>query len=662
MRTLFAVTFLFILCQASLPAQNLYDEVVWYQQFFEPFDPSGTAAELGKVEKKLADAHEQLDFPATILGHQELGLLHLTRTHDYQQALDHFLKALSLGDSLNLRERQTFTYLGTAAVFEAIGDLNKSAQELEKALQINDTFRNEAVLVMILNRLGNMHVRRGNIEAAEDNFELALAHRDEISQAQLAETLYNQALLLNRVGKNGEALEKHKEALALWRTVHDRKHEAQSLAEIGDLYRQMNNDDREYANHLAALEIRKSLKDPAGMAESYNSMGILYYRKKNYQRSVANLQLALTHAKEAQHHQAMRTSNEYLAYCYKALGDYRLALRYQEDYNALADLIQQEMNEQKLIESQNQYILQKHEEEIAGLEQIRKQKEAELAEQQRIQRYLFMIVGLLMIIGLLVWWMYTQKRKSNRELQAAHAVVTSQNEQLQELNATKDKFFSIISHDVKGPLNSLTSFSGMLVNHFDALSKEEIQMLAQDSDKSLKNLFAMLENLLEWARSQTGNISLKPEPLNLHDLLIENKSLLEPQAANKRITILHEVSEPVMVNADRNSITTVIRNLLSNAIKFTPAGGLVTLEAHASKGEARVSIRDTGVGMRKEIVDKLFRIDTKHSTKGTANEKGTGLGLILCKEFVEKNSGKISVTSEEGKGSVFYFTLPSHRN
>ena len=183
-------------------------------------------------------------------------------------------------------------------------------------------------------------------------------------------------------------------------------------------------------------------------------------------------------------------------------------------------------------------------------------------------------------------------------------------------------------------------------------------MLAKDLDKSLKNLFALLENLLEWSRSQTGNIEFKAEPFDLAALLKQNQELLQQQAQSKKISISVVGETSLTISAHRNSINTVIRNLLSNAIKFTPAEGSIVLKSYFNQDKAIVSISDSGVGMSKEVMDKLFRIDSKHTTKGTADEKGTGLGLILCKEFIEKNGGRIWVESEIGKGSAFSFELP----
>src|SRR5690606_15447961 len=178
---------------------------------------------------------------------------------------------------------------------------------------------------------------------------------------------------------------------------------------------------------------------------------------------------------------------------------------------------------------------------------------------------------------------------------------------------------------------------------------DEIRMLAADLDKSLKNLFSLLENLLEWARSQTGNIDFKRERFDVATLLAENRNLLQAQADNKGISIdVRVATEPITVDAHRHSVNTVIRNLVSNAIKFTPNGGAIIIDATSKGNEVIVSVKDNGVGMTEEVLRKLFRLDAKHSTKGTADEEGTGLGLILCKEFIEKNGGRIWVDSQPG--------------
>jgi signal transduction histidine kinase len=419
----------------------------------------------------------------------------------------------------------------------------------------------------------------------------------------------------------------------------------------------MKNFEKARANHIIALDIRRSLRDEAGKAESFNNIGALYYYEGNLDRAIANLELGLESARESQSHTQIMKSAEFLSFCYRDMQQFQKALEYKDLFIGMNDLLQNERNEQRLLDVQNRYEINKKETQIAKLEKVRLQREQQLREEARFRNFLFAILGLVVVIVVLVLYMYLSKRRSNKILEAANHTVQQQNISLQELNATKDKFFSIISHDLKGPLNSLTSFSGLLINHADSLSKEEITMLAKDLDKSLKNLFALLENLLEWSRSQTGNIEFTPEVFDLQKLLDINRELLSAQAQTKNIEIVHEPGAPIHVLAHKHSVNTVIRNLISNAIKFTGTGGKIIVGIKHVNKELIISIADTGVGMPKEIVDKLFRIDTKHSTRGTADEKGTGLGLILCKEFIEKNGGRIWVESAVGKGSSFYFTL-----
>ncbi|MEP2771678.1 MAG: ATP-binding protein [Fulvivirga sp.] len=247
------------------------------------------------------------------------------------------------------------------------------------------------------------------------------------------------------------------------------------------------------------------------------------------------------------------------------------------------------------------------------------------------------------------------------QLEKKQLKIKSQNKKLKQLNLTKDKFFSIIGHDLKNPISSLISFSNLLTNHIDRMSKEEIRTMSIDFDKTLKNSYNLLDNLLEWSRSQTDQIEYNPVNFDIKELIAENKELMTAQAISKNINIDKGEVKSTIVYADKNCINTVIRNLISNALKFTPEGGKVTVSVTNTNEEVTVSVADNGVGMSKEVVNKLFTIDNKHATEGTAKEKGTGLGLVLCKEFVEINKGKIWLESELNKGSVFYFSLPAKK-
>jgi signal transduction histidine kinase len=234
-------------------------------------------------------------------------------------------------------------------------------------------------------------------------------------------------------------------------------------------------------------------------------------------------------------------------------------------------------------------------------------------------------------------------------------------EELKELNATKDKFFSIIAHDLRNPLQCLMLYAESLYFDYDSLDDEDRKNYIHEFYDNSKLIAALLENLLEWAQSQQGIIEPRPKKIDLYALAAENMDLLKDNAKKKNITVSSQINPKTFAFADKNMIRTVIRNLLSNAVKFTNPGGKVEVSTAISADGNSVdfSISDNGVGISAEDIDTLFRIDVnKKKNKGTANEKSTGLGLILCKEFVEKNNGSIRVASEPGKGSRFTFTLP----
>jgi len=244
------------------------------------------------------------------------------------------------------------------------------------------------------------------------------------------------------------------------------------------------------------------------------------------------------------------------------------------------------------------------------------------------------------------------------ERKRAEEILIESEIRLRELNATKDKFFSIIAHDLKNPIGAFMNVSELLANMYETFSKEEILEILHEINSYAKRLFSLLENLLIWSKSQTGKIEIDPD-LEKLDLVVSNCiSILDLSAENKKIKLINEVDPNIVINADINMITTVIRNLMSNSIKYTMPGGEVKVSAVKDTKFVEVVVSDSGIGMSPETIGKLFRIDQHHTTPGTSNEKGTGLGLILCKEFVEKHNGRIWVTSVEDKGSEFHFTVP----
>ncbi len=231
-------------------------------------------------------------------------------------------------------------------------------------------------------------------------------------------------------------------------------------------------------------------------------------------------------------------------------------------------------------------------------------------------------------------------------------------EELKQLNATKDKYFSIIAHDLRNPFVTILGFSDLLLSDYAELSDEERKYYIEEMKKSADLSHNLLQNLLQWSRSQTGHIEFNSQKLNIHNIVRDNIELLKASAERKQIRIEHTLTDNLSAYADEDMLNSIIRNLITNAIKFTNKGGLISINAVQKNGIAEITVSDTGVGMNESVRNNLFKLDATHSTSGTESEAGTGLGLILCKEFVEKNGGTIKVESEPGKGSKFIFTLP----
>jgi len=238
------------------------------------------------------------------------------------------------------------------------------------------------------------------------------------------------------------------------------------------------------------------------------------------------------------------------------------------------------------------------------------------------------------------------------------AEILNQNLLLAELNATKDKFFSIIAHDLRSPFSSLLGFSDQLVQNHKKYDDAKRERMLQIVNQSARNTFSLLDNLLTWARSQSGKIVPKKERIDLKISINKVIGLLNENAQNKQISIVNSIPDEVFIATDKNMLETVIRNLISNAIKFTPQKGEVTVSVAKQPSAYEISVSDTGTGMEKEVLETLFKIGSTKSLNGTDGERGTGLGLILCKEFVEKNGGTITVESVVEIGSTFKFSIP----
>lgn len=252
-----------------------------------------------------------------------------------------------------------------------------------------------------------------------------------------------------------------------------------------------------------------------------------------------------------------------------------------------------------------------------------------------------------------------EKQVSHRTVELAEqkAVIQNQMYYLEELNTTKDKFFSIVAHDLKAPLNSLKSFSSLLIDNIGKMTKDEIIKISRNLHYSVDNVSKMADNLLTWARVQMNDFETQCDKVSVKNVIFDLYEVYKDVAINKHVNLIYSADDNLFVQADRDQLTFIIRNLINNAIKYTHKGGSVKIKAHPDNGEILISVSDNGVGISDSVKNNLLSINKGHSINGTEGEKGTGLGLMLSNEFIKLNGGTIEVESEVSKGTTFTVRL-----
>lgn len=380
-----------------------------------------------------------------------------------------------------------------------------------------------------------------------------------------------------------------------------------------------------------------------------NNLAGLYMNKKDYRKA---LEYALESYKLA-------VENEYKAYLYLSSGMVSLLYEKLGDLPAALEFTRITFSERvRYFNNDLDGIIRAVNYEN---EKINAQKDAEYSKRFNTV-IVITFISILIIVSIFTLFLLRKNKaiaSLNSSLISKNEIISLQNDELHDLNAEKDKFLSIIAHDLKNPISSFKMTTNMLTSYYDELSEQERRELILLLNESSENISSLLANLLEWSRSKRGKIVFSPVQSDLYSIVSMTIDLLSPLAEAKQISLVNTLSKDFQTVLDTNLITIVVRNLVSNAIKFTNEKGSITISAARREDDSTtISISDNGVGMNDEIKNKLFRIDESVSTLGTSGEKGTGLGLILCKEFVELHNGSINVESEVGKGTTFKITLP----
>lgn len=443
------------------------------------------------------------------------------------------------------------------------------------------------------------------------------------------------------VGKFDSALHYFKQAGELYREIGHATGIAYNLGNIGLVYAEQGKSDAAEKNIQQAVEMLEELEDFYGISVYLTYMSDIYRDKGDFATAHRFCARSLKLAQDYGLKEQIRDASLQLSELSEREGDIAFAYALHKQYVAYRDSINNEETIQKIADLRTEY------------EVGQKQAEVDLLmAQQKIERIVMvgiaLLAAILLVLGAIIYKFYRQKSKINF--------------QLERLNETKDKFFSIISHDLRGPVMSFMGISRMIKFLVKNKATDQLLEVADDIDDSVQRLSGLLDNLLNWAMQQQGHFPYVPEKIDLQALCLDLVKTLDTMAQGKHIALEADLPEQLYLWADRNSTMTILRNLVSNALKFTPEGGRVTLSASCEQAYAVITISDTGVGIPQDKLQNLFRLQAKKSTYGTAGEKGLGLGLQLVHEFVEMNGGLIGVESKEGVGTTFTVKIPVYEN
>jgi len=568
--------------------------------------------------------------------YEAIGSYFLFEIANYEKSIDFF--KLALENYILIGDASVINLLNASIGnnYARIGNYENAVEYLMKCYEWEKSENDREALSSTLNSLGVIYSQWQKPDVAIHYLEEAVYVERQLNRPlQYATRLASLSKEYTFIDVN-KSLPLIKEALE-----YDEKIESQNIKDyyiaihtllMGDVYYELDSLTNAANSYKRALAFFEKVGNPYYIATSLQSLGRLQVRQHNFTEAVNSLKRCIEIAERNKFLDIQFYACLYLSEAYSYLEPNSLSHVYLKKYTLLKDSIFRETTQKQINDFQVKY------------ETAEKQFEIE-RQQTEIERHrtrqLIYVSGLIVAGLLLALFAYVVVLRNRR------------NRVLSEMNAIKDKFFSIISHDLKNPAVAQRDALQLLAEHSDKLDSNTISSYYQNLLKSANGLVDLLKNLLNWAQIQTGRDVYRPIPFNIVAALQSDIDVIKNISERKNISFDTLIPQSAIVTADENMIVTVIRNLLTNAVKFTETGGTVTLEI--SNGV--ISVIDTGTGMTQEQLQNLFRIDRQHSKPGTANETGTGLGLIVCREMIEKHGSKLNVESEEGKGSRFWFEL-----
>jgi len=580
--------------------------------------------------------------------------------NDFQKALDNFSLAKNL-------YREIDDSKGLANCLNNIGlvfiDLNKYALAQEyfmNALLLYDSIGFNNGKITGYNNMARIYYQTGNPDKAIEYFNYALevyASTEEPDINAYIMCYNNIAIILLEQKKYQSALDNLFKAKEIALNNNLKKQLSLIYINMSHVYLAQN-ETKSAINCLEnMMQIADEFDDDIALINAHIQFANIYSKKRDFHQSVDYGKKAMKIATELGLIDMQMAAHNILYNTYKELGKYEDALKHLESYKALNDSVFSAQKNKQLLEVEAVYQIEKKEKENELLKKDNIIKDLDILRKEKQRNYLLVGIFLIISFAVAVLYFYTNKKKANTILQEQRNKLKYINGKLNEALALKDKFLSILSHDLRSPVIALGNSLKKLKNTDLQRNSDDFQKQIELFEKQYETTKELLENLLLWANAQSDKLPFNKEKLVLKKIIENCTSVYTEAAQLKDVELITSNSEILEVSADKFMLESIFRNLISNALKFSFKGGQINISIKEEAENILVTVSDTGIGMSEDELEKLFSAGQNFSKSGTSGEKGTGLGLLLCKEFVEKNGGTIWVESSKGKGSRFYFTL-----
>lgn len=598
-----------------------------------------------------------------------IGKYHHTKGH-FQQSKDYYNLALKTCKDHNNLKEQALIYPSIGKYYINEGKLNLALEYYLKAYYISEQLNDNFIKADVCNHLGGLYLQMDQYQKALKYHRQALEYRKRLNNPDgLAKSYNNIGEVFYELKQLDSANLYFTQSLQLCKSIGYKKGFVKAKINLGKVYNMQNKPEKAYGVLKNALTTSYQSGYDAGIAESSLALGCYYQKKSGLDSAIYYYQICLSKLCKTGYDEILRNTYRGLYSCYLLKADYKKALEYHQSLlETEKELLNVENNRQLAILN----ITFNNEIKEKDNQVLRKDNELKNLQIKRKTIIMWLVILLLCITILLCLNLYNRfylKKKSSKLLEELNITVTKQNSALKNLNndlkkanQEKDKLFSIIAHELRNPLYWFQNLAETLSKNYEKMPPDKVRKTISALDESAKNAFHLMDNLLHWSRSKLNRIVPKKAAYHLHTLVLDAAQMYETIIQHKEIVFIVTIPEDVEIFVDPDLFNCVIRNLVSNAIKYTPVGGTIRIESSCLNNSATVIVSDSGSGIPDANVSELFKIENPISMPGLMQEKGSGLGLKLCKDFVEMNAGKIWVISKEHVGTKFIFTIPLYRS